>query len=113
MCTACRQTTAVHAYAHPGPTTHDVAHSVCRVSIPSCARHANPARCPTTLPDANNTCIVCVSACCVVCWHGVSLALQEAESAQRQYVQLRREHEALQNSIGSQVGGVNIRVVLK
>lgn len=28
---------------------------------------------------------------------------QEAESAQRQYVQLRREHEALQNSIGGQV----------
>lgn len=28
---------------------------------------------------------------------------QEAESAQRQYVQLRREHEALQNSINSQV----------
>jgi len=29
--------------------------------------------------------------------------LQEAESAQRQYVQLRREHEALQNRINSQV----------
>lgn len=29
--------------------------------------------------------------------------LQEAEAAQKQFVQLRREHEALQNSIRSQV----------
>lgn len=33
--------------------------------------------------------------------------LQEAESAQRQYVQLRREHEALQNSINRQVWWAN------
>jgi hypothetical protein len=30
--------------------------------------------------------------------------LQDAEAAQKQFVQLRREHEALQNSIRSQVG---------
>jgi hypothetical protein len=30
--------------------------------------------------------------------------LQDAEAAQKQFVQLRREHEALQNSVRSQVG---------
>lgn len=30
--------------------------------------------------------------------------VQEAEAAQKQFVQLRREHEALQNSVRSQVG---------
>jgi hypothetical protein len=29
--------------------------------------------------------------------------MQEAEAAQKQFVQLRREHEALQNSVRSQV----------
>lgn len=33
----------------------------------------------------------------------VACVLQDAEAAQRQYVQLRREHEALQNSINNQV----------
>lgn len=51
-------------------------------------------------PDAFCACSACL------CNVPHACALQEAESAQRQYVQLRREHEALQNSINSQVGGM-------